>query len=73
MILIEITRVQATDKPGMYMCLCTVQHAGEEEYEYNMHFGYDPDDPYSGAFGQSVGQWLIDHEGEYVIEPLEGE
>lgn len=67
--LVTITRVCADSDPSALLCYCTVDHGGGE-IEENMSYAYRADDPYMGRFGRSVGEWLVDHEGDYEIEPF---
>lgn len=62
-----ITRVVATNTPGVLQCYCTIEDHGETETDV-LHT-YSANDPNGGAFSASVGQWLADNEGIYEVEP----
>jgi hypothetical protein len=62
--LIDVLAVEATMEEGVYIVTVRFTMNGEL---IEGPYGYRPTDP--ADLAQQIGQWLADHEGEYVIIP----
>jgi hypothetical protein len=59
--IVEVTHAQwsSADNISIIVSMNVIHHLGDTtEYEEGMTFTYAADDPYSGAFGVEVGNWL---------------